>query len=206
MPRNVIIIFLLALSAVFATMEFLLNPPKTFKMSEETTKENVLQAETASTAAAERPVFMRVDTAVFAEAGIKEIKMQSLRATEAFFRGVPVNIDGDFFASSAVFAEGEQVLLKITEFHPQKEITSAKIFDTLKSTLYNRVSADAPKDPAVPAVNQTNSFGEHSFYYNDPKSSEMVFLVVKKADKIMAFEYLKVDHEKLAPVIEAIFP
>lgn len=206
MSKKSIFAILVAVCAAFVALEFLIASPLTGKLDN---KSNLAEQNNSNNSefTVEKeptPFLNNVEIDNFIDAGIENVQIKDLKNEDYIFKAVAINSDEDgFSACSASFVENNNLLLKITEFHAEKEITTANVFNTIKAKFYQFVGEEDNSDKNI---NQTNAFGEHSFYYNNNKEyPDMVFLVVKGEDKVMAFEYKKEDNDKIIPVINNIF-
>lgn len=53
-------------------------------------------------------------------------------------------------------------------------------------------------------VNETNSYGDASFYFNHKEKKKTVHLVIRKGETIYAFQYAYSQHEKMKSLFEII--
>jgi hypothetical protein len=205
MSKKVIFLILLGASAFFASMEYLINPPKTANISSEKPSVVVPEADSGSDEVViiKKSAFIKnVNLSSFVDEGISDVQIKDLVDSDYYFRDILINKEsGEFSASSAMYYQKETPIIKITEFHADKEMTSSNIFSKLKEGIQSQIGEEVDKLN----INQTNTFGDHSFYYNNTDFADMVFLLAKKDDVILAFEYKKENHENLKKVIENIF-
>jgi hypothetical protein len=59
----------------------------------------------------------------------------------------------------------------------------------------------AQSDPAMGEVNETNSYGNASFYFNHATKTKTVHVVIRSGATIYALEYAYVHHEKMKSVL-----
>lgn len=208
MSKKVIFIFIVSVSLFFVAMEFLLNPPKSSKVKNEqqvSTNNDNQTFSIENQLTPPQPIFTSFITKeAFVKSEFNDVQLVKIERIDNFFKFINIKPnEDDFSVISAVFNKDDETIATIFEFQPETEATTAKIFSTLFSKLRDNITEEQKEDINL---NQTNSFGDHSFYFNNKQYEEMVFLVVKSADKILAFEYKKENHEKMQPVIKFYFP
>lgn len=208
MSKKIIFIFIVAVSLFFATMEFLLNQPKSKEIKNEQQNSNINNNQNfdiENNVDIPDPIFTSfINKESFEKSDFKEVQMVKVERINTFFNFINITPEeDDFSVITATFSQDGEIIAKLYEFQPETEITTAKIFSTLFAKLRNNIPETQAEDISL---NQTNTFGDHSFYFNNKQYDEMVFLVVKSSDKILGFEYKKIDHEKMKPVIEFYFP
>ncbi len=198
MSKKVIFLILLLVCGVFATLEFLISPPQTSSLNKN--NENIEQEAGNKSI----PYLKGFKISDFSTVEFADLSIEELKFADTLFKSVSLaTLNEEFSASSALIKSEGDTVVKITEFHAKKNITSAKLFEMIKSHLYENIPED---DKNTIIINQTDSFGEHSFYFNNKKNHPgMVFLVVKGHNKVMAFEYQEEDHDKISLAINNIF-
>jgi len=77
-----------------------------------------------------------------------------------------------------------------TTFGVMYEAMNGVTYDQIQSAILDRIVASP-----VWSMNETNSYGEASFYLNNRNRSDTVFLLIKFPDRTLGFEYPKANHE-----------
>lgn len=78
------------------------------------------------------------------------------------------------------------------EFNPGSAQSAQEVYDLIKQKCTSEIGV---------ILNETNSFGEHSFYVNYFEYPEKVFLVFRKGTRVFAVTYGKELHASMATLI-----
>ncbi len=89
----------------------------------------------------------------------------------------------------------EQMLAKVHVFQMKPGARASELYNALNQRISNTISLD---------VNATNSFGEASFYMNDPQREDVAFLVVRMGTHIFGFSYPKEFHQQIVNLIQLL--
>lgn len=81
------------------------------------------------------------------------------------------------------------------EFNPGSSQSAQEVYELVKQKCSREIGV---------IINETNSYGESSFYVNYFESPEKVFLVFRKGGKVFAFTYAKDFHKSMEKLIVGI--
>ena len=205
MSKKVIFAVLFSFSLLLVVVEFFVNPPKTHKVSSVNLENNDAILAGEDITQEEEPISaIYVNNKSFEDIGILDVNISNIALANILFKTAKLNTIKDGFRSiSVVFKQGDNVILKVIEFQPSETSSSSRIFNIVKSRVYQSIPI-SKRDKIT--INQTNSFGEHSFYYNNKEEfPNMVFLVIKGKDKVLAFEYEQKRHDIVIKSINSLF-
>ncbi|MBI5414774.1 hypothetical protein HZA38_04660 [Candidatus Peregrinibacteria bacterium] len=160
------------------------------------------------------PNFFRVqsgDTSVsevseknFEFSGIPGILRKESEFSNHLFGLIRIDPENDGLAvlKTDFFENGKDVVLvRVYEIFPTDSTTMTKAFLELGEKFDQKFAGDIES-----SVNHTDSYGLSSLYVNPSSHPEKVFLVVSAKDRILGFEYLKENNEKLVPFIQNLAP
>jgi hypothetical protein len=83
----------------------------------------------------------------------------------------------------------------MNEFHAQSKDLANEIYEYLKEKGGKLIGA---------SVNETNTFGDRSFYINFLEQKENVFLVVKQGENVYALTYKKGEHSNVQSLLKLL--
>ncbi|MFO0780493.1 MAG: hypothetical protein U0519_01170 [Candidatus Gracilibacteria bacterium] len=127
--------------------------------------------------------------AVFMKAGIHDLTLQNIPYDGKLFGKIP-------FADMTLVPTYQAHLAKngvariagFYEFNPGSELSAKEFFDLIKQKCGAEVGV---------ILNETNSYGDASFYVNYFEFPDKVFLVFRKGTRIFAFNYGKELHSSI---------
>lgn len=120
---------------------------------------------------------------------------------EAVFSGNIFNFIGftdqpDAFIYQWNFFEGENFIGSIYELEYASDTGGFQAYLTLRQRAMDLFN--------LGTVNETNSYGDTSFYFNHKSKTKTVHLIIRKANSVYGFEYAYVNHEKMKPLFSII--
>lgn len=115
------------------------------------------------------------------EAGIANPRVEELREDKEIF-AIRIDALSDNVRKKALSSE-EKTIGTLYQLSP------ATGYDFIKSAILDRVSSSP-----VWSMNETNSFGQSSFYLNNRNRSDTVFVVIRFPSGVLGFEYPKANH------------
>jgi len=83
----------------------------------------------------------------------------------------------------------------MNEFHAQSKDLANEIYNYLKEKAGKLIGA---------STNETNSFGERSFYINFLEQKDNAFLVVKQGENVYALTYKKGEHSNIQTLLKLL--
>jgi hypothetical protein len=108
-----------------------------------------------------------------------------------------VVIKSDFSEAS----NADVTLVSTYEIFPLRDTTVSKAFSYIQEKLEKKF-----ENTLESGINRTDEFGIFSFYLNTENNPERNFIMGVTKDRLIGFEYLKENHEKLVPLIEHLMP
>lgn len=135
----------------------------------------------------------------FLEALIKDVNPAFTFETEPFSGKVFQLLDiSEVSLESAIqgnLKNGEALEGVIYELEALDEVMAAEIYQLIKqkTIIYNEIS-----------VNETNKYGDGSFYINHVQKPNEVFLTIRIKNKIYAFAYSRPSHESIVKLISLL--
>lgn len=100
----------------------------------------------------------------------------------------------DFSAQGSLKNNGQMEAV-IYELHALDEVMAAELYQLIKrkTIVYSDIS-----------INETNNYGDGSFYINHVRKPDEVFLTVRIKNKVYAFAYSKQFHENIIKLISLL--
>ena len=124
-------------------------------------------------------------------AGISTPSVSELREDKEIF-AIRIDALTDNIRKKEVSSEGKSLGILY-------QLSPTTGYDFIKSAILDRVSSSP-----VWSMNETNSFGQSSFYLNNRNRSDTVFIIISFPSGLLGFEYPKANHatfEKLFAVL-----
>lgn len=125
------------------------------------------------------------------EAGIGNPRIEELREDKEIF-AIRIDALSDNVRKKEISSEG-------TSLGVLYQVSPTTGYEFVKSAILDRM-ASSP----VWSMNETNSFGQASFYLNNRNRSDTVFVLIRFPSGVLGFEYPKANHgtfEKLFAVL-----
>lgn len=147
----------------------------------------------------DEPVIEETVEPSFLEALIKDVNPAFTFKTEPFSGKVFQLLDiSEVSLESAIqgnLKNGEALEGVIYELKALDEVMAAEIYQLIKQKTieYNEIS-----------VNETNKYGDGSFYINHVQKPNEVFLTIRIKNKIYAFAYSRPSHENIVKLISLL--
>ena len=92
-------------------------------------------------------------------------------------------------------ADSSKVVLSFTEIDLPDEIRALQLYMLLQNKTKPYIDL---------SLNETNAYGDRSFYVNHSKKPDEAFLVVKMNKMIYAFAYVKAYHPQIKKIIQLL--
>lgn len=133
---------------------------------------------------------------LFKKAGIENYTFQSAPFGGKLLDRIPLT-DMSVITTyeSHLLKNGVARVASFYEFNPGSGASALEVYDLLKQKCSAEIGV---------LLNETNDFGDGSFYVNYFEYPEKVFVVFRKGDKVFAFTYGKELHSAMAKLISLL--
>ena len=146
-------------------------------------------------APAEAPIIAGIDLAKINEAGFKDNTLDILDFDGIVFNDFNMAEYNDDDHILYILLFGEEESAKITElFFPSLEISN-EVYASLKAKMEQSGYFD---------INETNQYGEHSYFANHATEKNSVFLVVKIRERLYTLHYPAKNHNKIKNLLNLL--
>lgn len=130
------------------------------------------------------------------ESGFKDATLQRVPFNGVLFE----SIDLRDFKSVPVLQQNllennKKSVASFYEFNANSRLLANEIYDLLKGKSGKLMGA---------SINETNSFGDRSFFVNFPDRKEQAFLIVKLGDRVYALSYVKGIHASIVMLFKLL--
>ncbi len=134
--------------------------------------------------------------ALLQKVGLQNYSFQEAPYSGKLFDTIPFQ-DLSFVQTSESSLNKNQVVqvASFDEFNPGTVESAQEVYDLVKEKCIGETDG---------IVNETNNFGEQSFYLNYFQHTEKVFLVFRKGTRVFAFRYDKDLHDAMTKLIELL--
>ncbi len=186
-----VLLFLIGIQLIFA-------PPEVFQFSSDSIKEESNTAEKTFLSSS-------FPESAFTNAELGTIVLSSQMEVNQFFNTTlfpseDLNIRVLKSLYSQKEAEKETPLISVYEFFPTQQNTVDHAYTVLKNFF-----SESLKDSVEAEVNETNTYGEHSFYINLGNEQKTVYLIVAHKNVLIGFEYPRAHHDAVRKVLQQYF-
>lgn len=136
-----------------------------------------------------------ITTQKLTEAGFNNVELKQSNFVGILFEKVDLR---DFKSIEVIQQRSidQSVPLAFYEFHAHDPLLSQEIYVFIKQKA---------QDTLEHTVNETNDFGDNSFYLNDSRESGFVFLVVKTGESVYAMSYQKELHDSIKNLLRLLY-
>ncbi|MEI7510744.1 MAG: hypothetical protein WCJ84_01160 [Candidatus Peregrinibacteria bacterium] len=186
-----IILFLIGVQLILA-------PPSVFRFSSNATEESTSGSDTAA-------LQSHFPESAFSNTDLGEVVLSKQMEVNQFFNTTlfpSEQLNIRVLKSLYSQKKGTTIspLISVYEFFPTRDTTIDHAYLSLKGFF-----AESLKDSVEAEVNETNTYGEHSFYINLGNQEKTVYLVVAHKNELLGFEYPRASHESVKKVFQTYF-
>ncbi len=139
----------------------------------------------------EQANFKIIDEALLREAGFKDVSFKKVAFSGKIFQLLALpGINNDKVNKLNIF-QGQNFAATLYQIALNSSEASDELYDYIRNNLTNKPNL---------AINETNQFGENSFYINNTNKKKIAFLVVMIGSELYGFEYAHQYH----PIIKSL--
>lgn len=144
---------------------------------------------------ATEPIYPKIDITKVVDAGFKIADLLSEKFNGTIFKNIDISEYNDDNHKQFIITESEEYAGTITELiFPNPEI-ALEVYDSIKTKI---------ADIGEFTINETNQYGDNSFFANHNEEKNSVFLVVKIKDRLYTLYYPAKNHNKMKNLINLL--
>jgi hypothetical protein len=141
------------------------------------------------------PVYPKIDITKVVDAGFKIADLVSENFDGTIFKNIDIGEYNDDNHKQFIITESEEFAGTIDELiFPTSEI-ALEVYSTIKAKIVNTGTFE---------INETNQYGDNSFFANNSEEKNYVFLVVKIKDRLYTLYYPAKNHNKMKNLINLL--
>lgn len=143
----------------------------------------------------DEPVIAMVDILKIADAGFKIPGLVAEDFLGVIFKEIDLSEYDNDNHSQFIVTEADEFAGTITELIFENEDKAIEVYESIKTKITNNGGF---------VINETNQYGESSFFANHSEDKNSVFLVVKKGERLYTLYYPAKNHNKMKNLINLL--
>jgi len=143
----------------------------------------------------DEPVIAMVDILKIADAGFKIPGLVAEDFLSVIFKEIDLSEYDNDNHSQFIVTEADEFAGTITELIFGNEDKAIEVYESIKTKITNNGGF---------VINETNQYGESSFFANHNEDKNSVFLVVKKGERLYTLYYPAKNHNKMKNLINLL--